>query len=319
MNGGISGYEGYSYQTLSFFYKLLLENNCKSGELEKEDDFLIINNNDEYICYQCKNYNSKLTKTHINKIINTFFEIYKKKEKRIFVIFSSNGINNNIKFNEIVDDLEKNKKISFKNEKDKINFITSLKSESITKTQLFAEIKLLISDIIHNEGGAIPTKDTEKIIDKIIGNMFRELKQINRDDLIEEIKKYSYSYMKLVPSNMNYQSTDISKKYSIENFDNQIINDSITSNINFLIKKKRLSQVPSVEEQMDILINNIADKLKEKNLNQLKLEEFSLMFDSVYNSNYKFSILEDYYSNLNELKKELFNELIGICILKPKK
>ena len=98
MTGGLSGYKGYTYQTLVFLNELLKED-CISGQLEQGDDFLIKNPNLDS-CFQTKDYVEPLKNSDIQEFIPNFIKSYQN-GAREFIVYSPFGAVKTLDFEKI--------------------------------------------------------------------------------------------------------------------------------------------------------------------------------------------------------------------------
>jgi len=313
MTGGISGYRGYTYQTLVFLNELL-KNLSISGELEKGDDFLIKKKEKIIVCFQTKDYSEPLKSKDVQKFIPNFIKSYNFGARR-FIIHSPFGVIKKLDLKDIFLKLEEKDKIS----KKELAIAQKLEIDIIKKSrkEIETELKMRIGDIIKDSGGSILSGETEKIAEKISGVLFTTQKEFTKKEILDLIIKEGVPFVRSLPKESLKNSSDLSTKYLEEDFETCESDKAIHFLTKFYLKKKNLSQNPSLQEKFSEFYFRIGKHIQQKKLNKIKLDKFRELIKKLIKS--KEIELERFIEGDDTIVEEIYNSLIGECYFRPKK
>ena len=315
MTGGKSGYKGYTYQALVFLNELLSENSI-SGELEKGDDFLIKKNNGNLTCYQTKDYSMPLKNSDVKKFIPNFIFAYKD-GAREFNIISPFGMIKKIDLNKIFEDLLKLEKISKEDFLLKDEIISLIITKKKSRSEIEAELKIKMGDIIKNEGGSILSDETVDICTGILGEFYKDQKEVSKSSVLEKIKKYGTPFSIKVPKRCVTNSSDLIVKYFKEEFGKKISESAVHFLVKFYFKRKRLAQNPSLLNKFTEFYGLILKEIKTKKLIKINFKDYKKLIETIL-SNKKYQELENFIEGNNTILKEMYNHMIGECHFRPK-
>jgi len=307
MTGGKSGYKGYTYQALAFLNELLSKNSIY-GELEKGDDFLIKKDGGNMICYQTKDYSTPLGSSDVKKFIPNFISAYKDGARK-FKIISPFGMIKKIDLNKIFEDLFKLGKISKKDFLIKNEIISLITTKKNSRSEIEAELKIKIGDIIKGDGGSILSDETVDICMKILGEFYKDQKKVNKSLILEKIKKYGSSFSVHPSKKSLTNSSDLIEKYLQEKFEKKLSESAVHFLVKFYFKRKRLAQNPSLLNKFTKFYFLILDKIKAKKLIILRFKDYKILVKRVL-SDEKDQELEIFVEGDASILREMYNNMI---------
>lgn len=309
--GGENGFKGYSYQTLAFLNEMLKDDSIK-GQLEKEDDFYIEKERGIKICAQAKDISKVVGKTEIKTFANNFIKSYLSGNSNNFLIISPFGVSKTIDIKEIFLEIGKDKI----NDDQLTKLISSLQIIKMTREHLISEICLKIGDNIKDDGGSIKTKDISKIIEQIMGQFFIEQKEIKSKELVQAIKLSGKPYIVDIPEGDIDNASDLMTKY----FEKKLVSQSnrgLKCAVNFCKRSRRsLIPNPTLSQKFQLLISNVIQDIKSKNIESLNFDEFKKIFNSELQKSE--GDLKEFVEANKDILEEIYNKLIEVCIYYPK-
>jgi ribonucleotide monophosphatase NagD (HAD superfamily) len=316
MSGGKSGYKGYTYQTLAFTH-IMLNQDSVSGELEAGDDFLIIKEQ-ETICYQTKDLSGVVGVSDAKKYVVNFLKYYNQNNKSSFIVLTNHGVSKNIDYSAIIDKLFKEKKIKKELYQHKAKVVSLISHKIQTRNEILANLKIKLSDVIKSFGGTVLSKETEVIIDYLIGKLFIEQRVYSKNEIVEVIEREGSRFIQGISKSMLEGATDLVIKYYKQGFSNSHADEQVHSVTSFLAKKRSLTLKPTLFEKIIQFYTALERSVKDSKVKELTLIQFKKIVDNAI-KNIKDIEVQNYFDSDTELSEQIFNEMIRKCMFYPKK